>query len=102
MTFYAILKAITCLVKTVAANFWRTIAKFGLHFIPISGHTVLEILLFLFRVMSYHESGPSQRIFLGGIPNVFILHNEYLIAGMKSGFIKIWNPLDRDPQVDNT
>jgi hypothetical protein len=44
-------------------------------------------------------SGPSVRIFLGGLPNVMILHLEFLICGMKNGLIKLWKPEDSDAHV---
>ena len=37
--FFMLKKVITFSVKTVVATFWETIAKFGLVFIPTSGHT---------------------------------------------------------------
>ena len=51
---------------------------------------------------SANATGPMQRVFLGGIPNVFILHREWLIAGMKNGLIKLWRPEDADPQLRGT
>jgi WD40 repeat protein len=51
---------------------------------------------------SENASGTTQRIFLGGIPNVFILHQDWLVAGMKTGLIKLWKPRDRDPQLRGT
>ena len=48
MTFSAIKKVSTCSVKNVAATFRVTIAKFGLLFIPKSGHTAADALVLLF------------------------------------------------------
>ena len=51
---------------------------------------------------SGNATGPMQRIFLGGIPNVFVLHREWLIAGMKNGLVKLWKREDVDPQLRGT
>jgi hypothetical protein len=54
---------------------------------------------FLFSLSDDRVSGPSVRIFLGGLPNVMILHLEFLICGMKNGLIKLWKPEDSDAHV---
>ena len=48
VTFSATKKVSTCSVKNVAATFRVTIAKFGLLFIPKSGHTAADALVLLF------------------------------------------------------
>lgn len=51
------------------------------------------------RLSDSRVTGPSLRIFLGGLPNVMILHEKFLVCGMKSGLIKLWKPQDPDAHV---
>jgi hypothetical protein len=54
----------------------------------------------IFRLCDGDEArGPSQRIFLSGLPNVVLVHGDDVIVGMMTGFIKLWKPNDPDPQV---